>query len=69
MRSVVIAVVRCYQRWISPTMRPRCRFYPTCSEYIILAVRKFGVFRGVLKGLWRVLKCHPLYRGDVVDFP
>jgi len=69
MRNAVIAVVRFYQKWISPMMRPRCRFYPTCSEYTILAVRKFGVLRGLLKGLWRVLRCHPLNRGDVVDFP
>ena len=69
MRCVVIAIVRFYQRRISPMMRPKCRFYPTCSEYTILAVQKFGTLRGVLKGLWRLLKCHPLYRGDVVDFP
>ncbi len=69
MRNAVIAVIRFYQKWISPMMRPRCRFHPTCSEYTILAVQKFGVLRGLLKGLWRVLKCHPLHRGDVVDFP
>ncbi len=69
MRYAVIAVIRFYQKWISPMMRPRCRFYPTCSEYTILAVRKFGILRGLLKGLWRVLKCHPLYRGDFLDFP
>ena len=50
-------------------MRPRCRFLPTCSEYTMLAVQKFGILRGLLKGLWRVLKCHPLYRGELVDFP
>ncbi|MCK5526172.1 MAG: membrane protein insertion efficiency factor YidD [Candidatus Latescibacteria bacterium] len=69
MRNAVIAVIRFYQKWISPMMRPRCRFLPTCSEYTILAVQKFGILRGLLKGLWRVLKCHPLYRGELVDFP
>ena len=69
MRYAVIAVIRFYQKWISPMMRPRCRFHPTCSEYTILAVQKFGILRGLLKGLWRVLKCHPLYRGKLVDFP
>ena len=69
MRYAVIAVIRFYQKWISPMMRPRCRFHPTCSEYTILAVRKFGVLRGLLKGLWRISKCHPLYRGKMVDFP
>ena len=69
MRNAVIAVVRFYQKWISPMMRPRCRFLPTCSEYTILAVQKFGILRGLFKGLWRVLKCHPLYRGELVDFP
>ncbi|MCK5734213.1 MAG: membrane protein insertion efficiency factor YidD [Candidatus Latescibacteria bacterium] len=69
MRNAVIAVIRFYQKWISPMMRPRCRFLPTCSEYTMLAVQKFGILRGLLKGLWRVLKCHPLYRGELVDFP
>ncbi|MCK5327378.1 MAG: membrane protein insertion efficiency factor YidD [Candidatus Latescibacteria bacterium] len=69
MRTPIIAAIRFYQKWISPMMRPRCRFLPTCSEYTILAVQKFGILRGLLKGLWRVLKCHPLYRGELVDFP
>ena len=56
---LVILVVRRYQKWISPMIGPRCRFEPTCSEYFILAVRKHGVVRGILRGLWRVCRCNP----------
>lgn len=66
---IVVGLVRGYQLLISPWMGPRCRFYPTCSEYMILSVLKLGVWKGVPKGIWRILKCHPLYRGDGVDFP
>ena len=68
-RRIAVAVVRGYQLLISPLIGPRCRFYPTCSEYMILSVQKFGVWKGVAKGIWRLLKCHTLYRGDPVDFP
>lgn len=68
-RKMIVGLVRGYQLLISPLLGPRCRFYPTCSEYMILSVQKLGVWKGVLKGIWRILRCHPLYRGDLVDFP
>ena len=68
-RRLAVGLVRGYQLLISPLIGPRCRFHPTCSEYMILAVEKFGVWKGIPKGIWRLLKCHPLYRGDPVDFP
>ncbi|RKO65513.1 membrane protein insertion efficiency factor YidD [Desulfofundulus salinus] len=63
MRALVIAGLRFYQRFISPLKPPSCRFYPTCSEYAIRAVAKYGVTRGLLLALWRLLRCHPLCRG------
>jgi len=61
--SVFIALLRCYQLLISPLLPPACRFQPSCSQYMIDAVRKRGPIRGVLKGLWRLLRCNPFCRG------
>ena len=63
LRAIVVAPVRLYQRWISPWLERRCRFHPTCSEYFIQSVQKYGVVRGVARGLWRVCKCHPFHPG------
>ncbi|WP_072867472.1 membrane protein insertion efficiency factor YidD [Desulfofundulus thermosubterraneus] len=63
MRALVIAILRFYQRFISPLKPPSCRFYPTCSEYAVQAVVKYGVVRGLLLSLWRLFRCHPLSRG------
>ena len=48
-----------YQRAISPFLRPRCRFYPSCSSYAVGAILKHGPLRGTAKGIWRVMRCHP----------
>ena len=60
---LIIRLVRFYQRRISPRIGPRCRFYPTCSAYMIEAVRKRGFMLGTLKGVWRIVKCNPLHPG------
>ena len=57
-----------YRRCISPLKPPTCRFTPTCSEYFILAVRKYGPLRGALKGVWRILRCNPFSAGGT-DWP
>ena len=59
----VIVLIRGYQYLISPLLPQACRFYPTCSAYTIEAIKRYGTLRGGLKGLWRVLRCHPLSRG------
>ena len=63
MQELVIGTLRIYKRWISPLLPSACRFQPTCSEYMIVAVDKYGVARGVWRGLARLLKCHPLHTG------
>jgi putative membrane protein insertion efficiency factor len=63
MRELVIQVLRFYKRWLSPMLPSACRFYPTCSEYMMQAVERHGVIRGVAKGIWRLLRCHPLHEG------
>ncbi|MFO8007461.1 MAG: membrane protein insertion efficiency factor YidD [Candidatus Brocadiia bacterium] len=61
--GAVIGVVRIYQRCLSPLLPPVCRFRPTCSEYMVEAVRKKGLLVGVAKGVWRILRCNPLFPG------
>lgn len=63
-----ILLVRFYQVGISPLLGNNCRFYPSCSEYFILAVRKYGALRGALRGIGRICRCHPFHPGGV-DYP
>lgn len=65
---LLIAAVRCYQLGISPFIGPRCRFQPTCSQYFIEAVRKYGAIRGSWRGLCRIGRCHP-WGGSGYDPP
>lgn len=67
-RAIVTAPVRAYQRVVSPLIRPRCKYYPSCSEYAVQAVREFGVARGVVLAGWRLLRCNPCSHGGV-DHP
>jgi putative membrane protein insertion efficiency factor len=59
----VIALVRFYQRFISPLLPSTCRFQPSCSQYMIDAVRKKGLVVGLLLGVWRIIRCNPLFPG------
>ena len=60
---LLIGAVRLYQRWLSPFLGRNCRFTPTCSAYMIQAVKKYGALRGSLKGIGRILRCHPWHPG------
>ena len=59
----MIFCLRIYKRWISPMLPAACRFSPTCSEYMMEAVEKHGVARGVWMGLKRLGRCHPFHQG------
>ena len=59
----LIAIIRGYQRWISPLLGPHCRFTPTCSSYAIQAIQIHGAFKGSWLALKRIVKCHPLHAG------
>jgi putative membrane protein insertion efficiency factor len=61
--TLVILVVRGYQLTISPLLGRRCRFEPSCSRYMIEAVRKYGCLRGTAKGVARICRCHPWHPG------
>ncbi len=58
-----ILLVRGYQKVLSPLLGKTCRFHPSCSEYYILAVQKYGVVRGSWRGLCRITRCHPWNAG------
>jgi putative membrane protein insertion efficiency factor len=59
----LIVLVRFYQVVVRPVFPAVCRFYPSCSEYFILAVHKYGPVRGAVKGLGRICRCHPWHPG------
>lgn len=63
MKLIIIYLIRFYQKFISPLKKPSCRFYPTCSEYAMQAVQKYGALKGLYKALRRILRCHPLHPG------
>jgi len=65
MSSLFLAPVRLYQRFISPLIAPRCRYYPSCSTYAVDAVRGYGALRGLVLAVWRLLRCNPLSRGGI----
>ncbi len=60
---ILIGLVRAYQWTLSPLIGPTCRFEPSCSEYFIQAVRKYGAVRGSMRGVLRICRCHPFHPG------
>jgi putative membrane protein insertion efficiency factor len=63
--QLALTALRIYKRWISPAIPSACRFYPTCSEYMMEAIERHGVLRGIGMGLRRLLRCHPFHQGGV----
>ncbi len=61
--AILIAPIRAYQRWISPLLGPRCRYYPSCSDYAVEAIREVGPIRGLILAAWRLLRCNPFSPG------
>jgi putative membrane protein insertion efficiency factor len=61
--ALLIAPIRAYRRWISPALGPRCRYYPTCSQYAIEAIEEVGPMRGLILAAWRLLRCNPFSKG------
>jgi putative membrane protein insertion efficiency factor len=62
-RKLAIAPIRLYQLLISPALGQRCRYYPSCSEYAVQAIRTFGILRGLILAVWRLLRCNPFSHG------
>lgn len=62
-KKIFIFIITLYRVYISPLKPPTCRFVPTCSEYAIMAIEKYGVLYGTVKLVWRILRCNPFSRG------
>lgn len=68
-KQILVLLVRGYQRFISPLFPPSCRYYPTCSTYMIGALKKHGALLGLVMGLARIIRCNPFVRGGVDPVP
>jgi hypothetical protein len=68
MKKFLILLIMLYQKYISPIFGSKCRFYPSCSQYAILAINKYGIFKGLLKAVYRILRCNPFSKGGI-DYP
>ncbi len=69
MKRILLAAIRFYRKYISPGLPPRCRFVPTCSQYAIEAITKYGAGKGLLLAVWRVLRCNPFCKGGYDPVP
>ena len=69
LRRIAVVPIRMYQRVVSPAAGTRCKYYPSCSEYAVQAIRSFGILRGLVLAGWRLLRCNPWSHGgfDPVD--
>ena len=65
MKSLAVGLLRLYKRWISPAFPRSCRYVPTCSEYAMEAIERYGALRGGMMAAWRVLRCHPFAKGGL----
>lgn len=69
MNKILIILLRFYQLTFSQILPHSCRFYPTCSEYSIEAIKKYGMIKGILLGLKRILRCNPFFTGGYDPIP
>ncbi|ERK28626.1 UPF0161 protein yidD [Clostridium intestinale URNW] len=63
MKRILIILIKFYKRFISPMMKPNCIYIPTCSQYAIDAIEKYGAIKGSFMAIKRILRCHPFHKG------
>ena len=68
MKNIIIGFIKFYKVLLSPILPSSCKFYPTCSDYMILSIEKYGILKGLLKGIWRIIRCNPISKGGI-DYP
>lgn len=69
MKKLMILLIKFYRKYISPMKHTKCPYFPTCSEYGLEAVEKYGAFKGGLLALWRIIRCNPFSKGGYDPVP
>lgn len=69
MKAVMLAMIRFYRKFISPCFPPCCRYTPTCSQYALEAIEKYGAAKGGWLALRRIMRCHPFHKGGYDPVP
>ncbi len=69
MKRAMLVMIRWYKRHISPHLPDACRYTPTCSQYAITAIERYGAWKGGLMALWRILRCNPFVKGGYDPVP
>lgn len=69
MKTVMLSIIRFYQRYISPMLPPTCRYQPTCSQYGMEAIQYHGIIKGTWLMIKRILRCHPFHQGGFDPVP
>jgi hypothetical protein len=64
MKKILTAPIKFYQKWISPALTPRCKYYPSCSSYAVTAIETYGL-KGIAMSAWRLMRCNPWSHGGV----
>jgi putative membrane protein insertion efficiency factor len=64
-KRLLVWLIEAYGRWISPALPQRCKYYPTCSNYAVEAVKELGPLRGTIVAGWRLVRCNPLSDGGI----
>ncbi|QNM07992.1 membrane protein insertion efficiency factor YidD [Wansuia hejianensis] len=69
MKTVLIKMIRFYQKYLSPLKNVKCPYIPTCSQYGLEAIEKYGALKGGLLAAWRILRCNPFSKGGYDPVP
>jgi len=69
MKKMLIGLIKLYRKYISPMKRTKCPYTPSCSEYGLEAIQKYGAFKGGLLAVWRILRCNPFSKGGYDPVP
>ena len=69
MKKILICFIKLYRKYISPLKRSKCPYIPTCSQYGMESIEKYGAFKGTILACWRILRCNPFSKGGYDPVP